>query len=143
MASLTLENNLNFQRKVHRQNIEQVKSLAFHDTTEKNRKNWTKAIADSMDKLKDSFDLKLELMKEQFEANCNHKELNIGSSDTHQKTHLLHSNEEGNNQKVLEPSLGDKQTSLQERNDQNKGHYPRGKNEKRELINATVTNNDF
>lgn len=107
----TLEEEIEFMKQVHEQEMKELAALAYRDTTAENREFWKSEMSLALREIQDTYDEKLESMRGELEGFYNFKLQEMRNGATRQNMESAHSKEEN---KRLRQQLTDMRTRLNE-----------------------------
>lgn len=112
----TLEEELEFLKALHEQEMKELAALAYRDTTSENREYWKSEMGQALREIQQSYDDKIDGMRLEMESYYNMKvqEVRQGATKTNMET--AHSVEESKRLKGQMASLRDKLSELDARN---------------------------
>ncbi|CAD5124848.1 DgyrCDS13103 [Dimorphilus gyrociliatus] len=105
----TLEEELEFMKQVHEQEMKELAALAYRDTTAENREFWKNEMAQCLREISNTYDEKLELMRGELETYYNLKMQEFRTGATRQNMETQHAKEES---KRLKQQLSDMRSKL-------------------------------
>lgn len=128
----TLEEELEFLKTVHEQELKELAALAYRDTTAENRDFWKNEMGQALREIQDMYDDKLDIMRNEVESSYNLKIQEFRTGATRQNMETIHSKEET---KRLRDQLADLRARLADLDAQNayrNAEFERLKREKEE-----------
>lgn len=114
----TLEEELEFLKQVHEQEMKELAALAYRDTTQENREFWKNEMGAALREIQQCYDEKLELMKGEMENYYSMKLQEFRTGATRQNMETAHSKEETKRLKSQLTDLRSKVADLEGRNAQ-------------------------
>jgi intermediate filament protein if len=114
----TLEEELEFLKSVHEQELKELSALAYRDTTSENREFWKNEMGQAMREIQEVYDGKLDSMKGEMETFYNLKMQEFRTGTTKQAMETEHAKEETKRLRLQLNDLRDKMTDLEARNSQ-------------------------
>jgi len=112
----TLEEELEFLKQVHDQEMKELAALAYRDTTQENREFWKNEMGSCLREIQQCYDEKLDGMKADMEAFYNLKVQEFRTGATRQNMESVHSKEEC---KRLKGQLNDLRSKLNDMESRN------------------------
>jgi len=114
----TLEEELEFLKAVHEQELKELQAMAYRDTTTENREYWKSEMGQALREIQTAYDDKMDGMRGELEGYYNLKvqELNKGTVKNNMQS--VHSTEENKRLKTQLGSIRDKLADLEARNAQ-------------------------
>jgi len=107
----TLEEELEFLKQVHEQEMKELAALAYRDTTQENREFWKNEMGNALREIQATYDEKLDQMRGELETYYNLKIQEFRTGATRQNMETVHSKEESkrlrNNMSDLRAKLAD------------------------------------
>jgi len=100
----TLEEELEFLKAIHEQEMKELAALAYRDTTSENREFWKNELGNALREIQATYDEKLDMMKGELETYYNLKIQEFRTGATRQNMETVHAKEES---KKLRTSLTD------------------------------------
>jgi len=107
----TLEEELEFLKQVHEQEMKELAALAYRDTTQENREFWKNEMGNALREIQATYDEKLDSMRGELETYYNLKIQEFRTGATRQNMETVHSKEES---KRLRNSISDLRSKLAE-----------------------------
>lgn len=114
----TLEEELEFLKQVHEQEMKELAALAYRDTTAENRDFWKNEMGNALREIQTCYDDKLETMKAEMENYYQMKMQEFRTGATRQNMETAHSKEETKRLKAQLTDLRAKVADLEGRNAQ-------------------------
>lgn len=114
----TLEEELEFIKSVHDQEMKELAALAYRDTTSENREFWKNEMAQALREIQQVYDDKMDTMRGELEAYYNLKIQEFRTGATRQNMETVHSKEESKRLRSQLQDLRDKLAELDARNQQ-------------------------
>jgi len=105
----TLEEELEFLKQVHEQEMKELAALAYRDTTAENREFWKNEMGAALREIQQCYDEKLDVMRGELEGYYNMKMQEFRTGATRQNMETVHSKEES---KRLKNQLADLKARL-------------------------------
>lgn len=105
----TLEEELEFLKQVHEQEMKELAALAYRDTTQENREFWKNEMGNALREIQATYDEKLDSMRGELETYYNLKIQEFRTGATRQNMETVHSKEES---KRLRGTIGDLRSKL-------------------------------
>jgi len=105
----TLEEELEFLKQVHEQEMKELAALAYRDTTAENRDFWKNEMGNALREIQQTYDEKMDAMRTEMETYYNMKVQEFRTGATRQNMETVHSKEES---KRLRQQLGDLRNKL-------------------------------
>jgi len=105
----TLEEELEFLKQVHEQEMKELAALAYRDTTSENREFWKNEMGNALREIQATYDEKLDTMKAELETFYNLKIQEFRTGATRQNMETVHAKEES---KRLRQQLTDLRAKL-------------------------------
>jgi len=90
----TLEEELEFLKTVHEQELKELAALAYRDTTAENRDFWKNEMGQALREIQDMYDEKLDIMRHEIESSYNLKLQEFRTGATRQNMESIHTKEE-------------------------------------------------
>lgn len=90
----TLEEELEFLKTVHEQEMKELAALAYRDTTAENRDFWKNEMGNALREIQDMYDEKMDIMRNEIESSYNFKLQEFRTGATRQNMESIHSKEE-------------------------------------------------
>jgi len=90
----TLEEELEFMKQVHEQEMKELAALAYRDTTAENREFWKNEMGQAMREIQGVYDEKLEALRGELETYYNLKIQEFRTGATRQNMETIHAKEE-------------------------------------------------
>jgi len=112
----TLEEELEFLKQVHDQEMKELAALAYRDTTAENRDFWKNEMGAALREIQQCYDDKLDSMKGEMESYYNMKLQEFRTGATRQNMETTHSKEETKRLKSQLTDLRSKVADLESRN---------------------------
>jgi len=112
----TLEEELEFLKAVHEQELKELQAMAYRDTTSENREYWKNEMGQALREIQQAYDDKIDGMRSELEGYYNLKvqEVRTGAARTNMETG--HSKEESKRLKTQLGAIRDKLGDLEARN---------------------------
>ena len=114
----TLEEELEFLKSVHEQELKELAALAYRDTTAENREFWKNEMGNALREIQQVYDEKLDIMKGELETFYNLKIQEFRTGATRQNMETVHAKEESKRLRTQITDLRDKLNDLEARNSQ-------------------------
>jgi intermediate filament protein if len=114
----TLEEELEFLKQVHEQELKELAALAYRDTTAENREFWKNEMGQAMREIQNVYDEKLDAMRGELETFYNLKIQEFRTGATRQNMETVHAKEETKRLRTQLTELRDKLNDLEGRNGQ-------------------------
>jgi len=114
----TLEEELEFIKSVHEQEMKELAALAYRDTTAENREFWKNEMGQALREIQQIYDEKMDVMRGELEAYYNLKVQEFRTGATRQNMETVHSKEESKRLRQQLQDLRDKLADLDARNQQ-------------------------
>merc|ERR1712002_1199007 len=114
--SQTLEEELEFLKQVHEQEMKELAALAYRDTTAENREFWKNELGNALREIQATYDEKLDLMKGELETYYNLKIQEFRTGATRQNMETVHAKEESKKLRTTLTDLRAKLADLEARN---------------------------
>jgi len=114
----TLEEELEFLKSVHEQELKELAALAYRDTTAENREFWKNEMGQALREIQQVYDEKLDIMRGEMETFYNLKVQEFRTGATRQNMEAVHSKEESKRLRTQLTELRDKLNDLEARNGQ-------------------------
>jgi len=114
----TLEEELEFIKSVHEQEMKELAALAYRDTTAENREFWKNEMGQALREIQHIYDEKMDVMRSELEAYYNLKVQEFRTGATRQNMETVHSKEESKRLRQQLQDLRDKLADLDARNQQ-------------------------
>lgn len=114
----TLEEELEFLKQVHEQELKELSALAYRDTTAENREFWKNEMGQALREIQQVYDEKLDAMRGEMETFYNLKIQEFRTGATRQNMETIHSKEETKRLRGQISELRDKFNDLEARNSQ-------------------------
>merc|ERR1719309_850807 len=105
----TLEEELEFLKQVHEQEMKELAALAYRDTTQENRDFWKNEMGNALREIQATYDEKMDAMRTEMETYYNMKVQEFRTGATRQNMETVHSKEES---KRLRGQLADLRNKL-------------------------------
>jgi intermediate filament protein if len=105
----TLEEELEFLKQVHEQEMKELAALAYRDTTAENRDFWKNEMGNALREIQSTYDEKMDAMRTEMETYYNMKVQEFRTGATRQNMETVHSKEES---KRLRGQLADLRNKL-------------------------------
>jgi len=105
----TLEEELEFLKQVHEQEMKELAALAYRDTTQENREFWKNEMGNALREIQATYDEKLDGMRGELETYYNLKIQEFRTGATRQNMETVHSKEES---KRLRGNIGELRAKL-------------------------------
>jgi len=112
----TLEEELEFIKSVHEQEMKELAALAYRDTTAENREFWKNEMGQALREIQQIYDEKMDVMRGELEAYYNLKVQEFRTGATRQNMETVHSKEESKRLRQQLQDLRDKLADLDARN---------------------------
>jgi intermediate filament protein if len=112
----TLEEELEFLKQVHEQEMKELAALAYRDTTAENREFWKNEMGQALREIQQVYDDKLDSMRGELETFYNLKIQEFRTGATKQNMETIHSKEENKRLRTQMTELRDKLNDLDARN---------------------------
>jgi len=114
----TLEEELEFLKQVHEQEMKELAALAYRDTTQENREFWKNEMGNALREIQQTYDEKLDSMRGELETYYNLKIQEFRTGATRQNMETVHSKEESKRLRQTITELRAKLADLESRNAQ-------------------------
>jgi len=114
----TLEEELEFLKQVHEQEMKELAALAYRDTTQENREFWKNEMGNALREIQATYDEKLDSMRGELETYYNLKIQEFRTGATRQNMETVHSKEESKRLRGTISDLRAKLADLEARNAQ-------------------------
>jgi len=114
----TLEEELEFLKQVHEQEMKELAALAYRDTTQENREFWKNEMGNALREIQATYDEKLDSMRGELETYYNLKIQEFRTGATRQNMETVHSKEESKRLRTTIADLRAKLADLEARNAQ-------------------------
>jgi len=114
----TLEEELEFLKTVHDQEMKELAALAYRDTTNENREFWKNEMGQALREIQTIYDEKLDIMRGELESYYNLKVQEFKTGATRQNMESVHSKEECKRLRSQLTDLRDKLNDLESKNGQ-------------------------
>lgn len=114
----TLEEELEFLKTLHDQELKELAVLAYRDTTHENREYWKSEMGQALREIQQIYDDKIEGVRGELESFYNVKVQEFRTGSTQQNLETVHAKEESKRLRGQLGSLRDKLTDLDARNAQ-------------------------
>jgi intermediate filament protein if len=114
----TLEEELEFLKAVHEQEMKELAALAYRDTTSENREFWKNEMGQCLREIQQVYDEKMDAMRGELETFYNLKVQEFRTGAAKQNMESVHSKEESKRLKTQMVELRDKLNDLEARNNQ-------------------------
>jgi len=114
----TLEEELEFLKQVHEQEMKELAALAYRDTTQENREFWKNEMGNALREIQATYDEKLDSMRGELETYYNLKIQEFRTGATRQNMETVHSKEESKRLRGTIADLRAKLADLEARNAQ-------------------------
>jgi len=114
----TLEEELEFLKSIHEQELKELAALAYRDTTAENREFWKNEMGQALREIQQSYDEKMDVMRNELEAYYNLKIQEFRTGANRQNLETAHSKEETKRLRTQLTELRDKLAELDARNQQ-------------------------
>lgn len=112
----TLEEELAFLKAVHEQELKELQSMAYRDTTSENREFWKNEMGQALREIQQAYDEKMEGMRGELEGYYNLKVSELRTGNMRNNMESVHSKEESKRCKIQLGTLRDKLSDLENRN---------------------------
>jgi len=112
----TLEEELEFLKQVHEQEMKELAALAYRDSTVENREFWKNEMGQALREIQQVYDDKMDLMRGEMETFYNLKLQEFRTGATKQNMELIHSKEENKRLRSQMTDIRDKLNDLDARN---------------------------
>jgi len=114
----TLEEELEFLKQVHEQEMKELAALAYRDTTQENREFWKNEMGNALREIQQCYDEKLDGMRGELETYYNLKIQEFRTGATRQNMETVHSKEESKRLRAQQGDMKNKLNDLEARNAQ-------------------------
>jgi len=114
----TLEEELEFLKSVHEQELKELAALAYRDTTAENREFWKNEMGQALREIQAIYDEKMDIMRGEMETFYNLKVQEFRTGATRQNMETIHAKEESKRLRTQLTELRDKLNDLEARNSQ-------------------------
>lgn len=114
----TIEEELEFLKSVHEQELKELSALAYRDTTAENREFWKNEMGQALREIQNVYDDKMDAMRGELEAYYNVKIQEFRTGSTRQNMETQHLKEETKRLRTQMTELRDKLADLDARNQQ-------------------------
>jgi intermediate filament protein if len=114
----TLEEELEFLKQVHEQEMKELAALAYRDTTAENREFWKNEMGQALREIQQVYDEKMDAMRGELETFYNLKVQEFRTGATRQNMETVHAKEECKRLRTQLTDLRDKLNDLEARNSQ-------------------------
>merc|ERR1719309_168905 len=114
----TLEEELEFLKQVHEQEMKELAALAYRDTTAENRDFWKNEMGNALREIQSTYDEKMDAMRTEMETYYNMKVQEFRTGATRQNMETVHSKEESKRLRTTIADLRAKLADLEARNAQ-------------------------
>jgi intermediate filament protein if len=114
----TLEEELEFLKTLHEQEMKELAALAYRDTTSENREFWKNEMGQAMREIQTIYDEKLDVMRGELESYYNLKVQEFRTGATKQNLESVHVKEETKRLRTQLGDLRDKLNDLEAKNGQ-------------------------
>jgi intermediate filament protein if len=114
----TLEEELEFLKQVHEQELKELAALAYRDTTAENREYWKNEMGQALREIREVYDEKLDAMKNELDAFYSLKIQEFRTGATRQNMETQHTKEESKKLKTTLTECRDKLNDLDAKNNQ-------------------------
>lgn len=114
----TLEEELEFLKQVHEQELKELAALAYRDTTAENREFWKNELGQCLREIQQTYDDKLDGMRNELETYYNMKIQEFRTGATRQNMETVHAKEESKKLRNQLTDLRNKVADLEARNAQ-------------------------
>jgi len=128
----TLEEELEFLKTIHDQEMKELAALAYRDTTNENREFWKNEMGQAMREISQVYDDKLEIMRGELESYYNLKVQEFRTGATRQNLDSVHTKDEVKRLRTQLGDLRDKLNDLDAKNAQLQRELNSVKREKEE-----------
>jgi intermediate filament protein if len=138
----TLEEELEFLKAVHEQELKELQAMAYRDTTSENREYWKSEMGQALREIQQTYDDKLDGMRSEMEGHYNLKIQETRTGAVRNTMDVSHSKEESKRLKTQLGALRDKLTDLETRNLQLQRELDLLRREKEERERELETENE-
>jgi len=114
----TLEEELEFLKAIHEQEMKELAALAYRDTTAENREFWKNELGNALREIQSTYDEKLDIMKGELETYYNLKIQEFRTGATRQNMETVHAKEEAKKLRTLLADLRGRVADLEARRDE-------------------------
>lgn len=112
----TLEEELEFLKQVHEQEMKELAALAYRDTTQENREFWKNEMGNALREIQQTYDEKLDSMRGELETFYNLKIQEFRTGATRQNMETVHSKEESKRLRAQQGDMKGKLGDLEAKN---------------------------
>jgi intermediate filament protein if len=112
----TLEEELEFLKQVHEQEMKELAALAYRDTTQENREFWKNEMGSALREIQQTYDQKMDEMRGELETYYNLKIQEFRTGATRQNMETTHAKEESKRLRTQLNDLRGKLNDLESRN---------------------------
>jgi len=129
----TLEEELEFLKTLHEQEMKELAALAYRDTTSENREYWKSEMGQALREIQNAYDDKIDGVRAELESFYNLKVQEVRTRDTQSNMELTHSKSEAKRLRDQMGSLRDRLADLDARNAQLQRELEQTKREKEDV----------
>jgi intermediate filament protein if len=112
----TLEEEIEFLKQVHEQEMKELAALAYRDTTQENREFWKNEMGSALREIQQTYDQKMDEMRGELETYYNLKIQEFRTGATRQNMETTHAKEESKRLRTQLNDLRGKLNDLESRN---------------------------
>jgi len=128
----TLEEELEFLKAVHEQELKELQAMAYRDTTSENREYWKSEMGQALREIQQSYDDKMDGMRGELEGHYKLKVQELNTGHVRNSMESVHTKEENKRLRTQLGSIRDKLADLEKRNAQLQRELEMLKREKEE-----------
>lgn len=129
----TLEEELEFLKTLHEQEMKELAALAYRDTTSENREYWKSEMGQALREIQNAYDDKIDGVRAELESFYNLKVQEVRTRDTQSNMEVTHSKAEAKRLRDQMGSLRDRLADLDARNAQLQRELEQTKREKDDI----------